>query len=612
MAHLSEKSTRLSTKQFEVDHQNTLIDKTRDFRDVCILRLPSCTPDEYGSRLQGIAQLVTDVATGLGAEATLVTLGEVIDLAEIHAALSTFMRYQHWITIKRSSPQATSEPNALPRQHFGALIHTKYGSSLRHAKTRIGYSYCPACDKTTKDYGGKKHTYHEYGTLISDVWRDIACDLDGDLTPLFERFSDLFGTHPYRELRVVDCRPLQLKRARVEPVETRASNWEKAHWLSETRADRLVLGDCLEELKKIPEASVDFAFADPPYNLGKHYTGYNDDLAITEYFEWCDKWIAELARVLRPGRTCAVLNIPIWAIRHFLFMETVLTFQSWIAWDALGFPVRLIMPAHYAILCFSKGNPRTLPGLVRQEKQRTLLDELGTFNCLQPLAEGFCLRAYCARFRKAMDLDDRGPLTDVWWDIHRLKHNTRRVDHPCQLPPQLMHRLISLFTEPGEIVLDCFDAAGTTTLAAHQLGRRYIGIEISKKYHDLALARHTEVINGINPFRKAKRILTAKNSPVRRMPKRKYDVPKKTLQLDVKRVAKQLGRLPTREEVIKYGKYPIRYYDEFFVSWGEVCAAARTTGMSEDRKKTQAKPRPMQPHLFDIEQKATEDTLSVI
>lgn len=57
--------------------------------------------------------------------------------------------------------------------------------------------------------------------------------------------------------------------------------------------------------------------------------------------------------------------------------------------------------------------------------------------------------------------------------------------------------------------------------------------------------------------------------------------PKKTLQLDVRRVAKILERLPKREDMMEHGKYPIRFYDEYFASWGEVCAAARHDGMSE-------------------------------
>ncbi len=289
-------------------------------------------------------------------------------------------------------------------------------------------------------------------------------------------------------------------------------------------------------------------------------------------------------------KTCAILNIPLWAIRHFLHMEKILQFQNWIAWDALSFPVRLIMPAHYAIICFSKGPSRPLPGLVGSAGEFTPPNSPATFNSLEPLAEWFCLRSRCVRTRQKMHINDRGPLTDLWWDIHRLKHNSRRVDHPCQLPPQLMYRLISIFTKPEEIVLDCFNGAGTSTLTAHQLNRQYIGIELSEKYHKITESHHREIQQGLDPFRKAKRILTEKNSPVERMPEKSYEVPKKTLQLEVRRVAKMLGKLPSREEVIEYGKYPIKYYDEYFASWGEVCAAARHDGMSEERNNGTSEP----------------------
>lgn len=186
-----------------------------------------------------------------------------------------------------------------------------------------------------------------------------------------------------------------------------------------------------------------------------------------------------------------------------------------------------------------------------------------------------------------MSIDDHGMLTDLWCDIHRLKHNSRRVDHPCQLPPQLMYRLITIFTKPDEIVLDCFNGAGTTSLTAHQLNRQYIGIEFSEKYHKIALSRHQEIIDGLDPFRKVKRKLTEKNSRVERMSSQKYEVPKKTLQLEVRRVAKELDKLPNRDEMIQHGKYPIKYYDEYFASWGEVCAAARHDGMTEEKDKGQ-------------------------
>jgi site-specific DNA-methyltransferase (adenine-specific) len=233
----------------------------------------------------------------------------------------------------------------------------------------------------------------------------------------------------------------------------------------------------------------------------------------------------------------------------------------------------MIMPAHYAILCFSKGPARPLPGLLNCSAD----DQ----EAIQPLAELYCLRSSCVFARREQGVRDTGLIDDLWYDIHRLKHNTRRVDHPCQLPPRLMRRLFALFTKPGEVILDCFNGAGTSTLVAEQMARAFIGIEISPKYHALAVRRHEELSRGRDPFGKHDEVPNAKNSPVERLPRQRYVVTKKTLQLEVRRLAQALGRLPTREEVRSMAKYPIEYYNQYFISWGEVCAAARTTGMCE-------------------------------
>jgi site-specific DNA-methyltransferase (adenine-specific) len=145
----------------------------------------------------------------------------------------------------------------------------------------------------------------------------------------------------------------------------------------------------------------------------------------------------------------------------------------------------------------------------------------------------------------------------------------------------LMRRLFALFTKPGEIIIDCFNGAGTSTLVAQQMKRRFIGIELSLQYHQIAAQRHENILDGIDPFSKVDRIPIVKNSPVQRLIKQKYAVSKKTLQLDVKRIAHELGHLPTKKEVEKLSRFPIEYFEEYFISWGEVCAAARTTGMSE-------------------------------
>jgi site-specific DNA-methyltransferase (adenine-specific) len=202
--------------------------------------------------------------------------------------------------------------------------------------------------------------------------------------------------------------------------------------------------------------------------------------------------------------------------------------------------------------------------------------------------------------RKANEVDDRGPVTDLWWDIHRLKHNSRRVDHPCQLPPTLMRRLIAIFTSPDEVILDPFNGAGTTSLCAEQMDRRFIGVELSEYYHKLALSRHKLLRLGGDPFAKGDRVPKEKNSRVKRIGGLVYKVPKKALQLEVRSIAKKLGRIPTRDDVQRHSQHPIQYFDEYFINWAEVCAAARTTGMQEMRNGHKQKTRRAHPTFFDL------------
>lgn len=577
MAHLSENSKSLQIINRKILDLAELDAASRGYNGACVLLLHQRDMSDYSVPLEMTASIVKTVAKNLEGDSVLAILGEVGDLVEAASSVSEYLRYQVWVAIKRETP-LSYDMRSLPHHHIGLLILSKYQPSLRHTKTRIRYSYCPACDKTSKDYGGKKHTYHEIGTLISDVWRDITYS-DDNPDPIIERLADLFGLPPYNELRVFDLRAKEFSLVKHVMMPT-----VKEKKISEKSiGNQLYQGDCLERLKQLPSNSIDFAFADPPYNLQKSYLGYKDDLKVADYFNWCDQWLNEMARVLKPGHTLALLNIPICSIRHYQYLHSILEFQNWIVWDALSFPVRLIMPAHYTILCFTKGTSRELPGLVGKSGTNGHNGHSIESQSLKPMAEGYCLRSSCLEKRQRENINDRGELTDLWWDIHRLKHNTRRVDHPTQLPPQLLYRLISVFTIPEETVLDCFNGSGTTTLTSEQIGRSYIGIEKSATYHKLSLQRHQEIESGLDPFRKATRKLTAKNSPVPRLAKQKYLVPKKTLQLEVKRISKKLSRLPSRDDVIKFSRYPIKLYDSYFVSWGEVCAAARTTGMSEDR-----------------------------
>ena len=80
-----------------------------------------------------------------------------------------------------------------------------------------------------------------------------------------------------------------------------------------------------------------------------------------------------------------------------------------------------------------------------------------------------------------------GPLlSDVWTDIHRIRHKKRRDLHPCQLPIPLLERLILMTTDENDIVLDPFMGTGTTAVAAKRQGRNYIGVELDTEYVNIA------------------------------------------------------------------------------------------------------------------------------
>ena len=104
---------------------------------------------------------------------------------------------------------------------------------------------------------------------------------------------------------------------------------------------------------------------------------------------------------------------------------------------------------------------------------------------------------------------------------------------------------------------------------------------MSAQYHKIAQERHEMILDGEDPFGKRETVPQAKNSRVERLQKQRYEVSKKLLQLEVRKIARILGRMPTREDVISMSEHPIKYFDEYFFSWGEVCAAARHDGMSE-------------------------------
>lgn len=241
----------------------------------------------------------------------------------------------------------------------------------------------------------------------------------------------------------------------------------------QTYLNTITQGDCLALLKTMPDNSVDMTFADPPFNLKKGYNSYKDRLQIEEYLNWCELWITEMVRITKPTGAIFVHNIPKWLTFYTAYLNKNADFKHWISWDAPTAPMgKSLQPNHYGILFYAKDATQLKFHELRHPHKRTRKANI--------LAKDYGGKKFM--------LHPFGPLvSDVWTDIHRVKHNKYRDEHPCQLPIHLLERVILMSTNENDIVLDPFNGTGTTALAAKRLGRQFIGFELDKTYVDITL-----------------------------------------------------------------------------------------------------------------------------
>ena len=126
-----------------------------------------------------------------------------------------------------------------------------------------------------------------------------------------------------------------------------------------TKGGVLLRSDCLDLLANMKQDSIDLAFVDPPFNLGKEYQvqGFRDQsLNEEEYRGWCRTWLIELTRVLKPGGALLLYHMPKWLMDFGAWMNTVSTleYKSWIALKMkAGFPIKgRLHPAHCGLLYY--------------------------------------------------------------------------------------------------------------------------------------------------------------------------------------------------------------------------------------------------------------------
>ena len=244
--------------------------------------------------------------------------------------------------------------------------------------------------------------------------------------------------------------------------------------------DEIVVGDCIEALRRMPSESVDMVFADPPYNLQLEGALVRPDHSLVDavdddwdkfasfasYDAFTRDWLAEARRVMKPNATLWVIGS-----YHNIFRvgATLQDLGFWILNDIVwrkanpmpNFRGRRFTNAHETLIWASKG----------QEAKRY------TFH-------------YEALKAGNDDLQMRSDwLFPLCTGDERMKDDAGRKAHPTQKPEALLARVMLAASHPGDVVLDPFFGSGTTGAVARRLGRRFVGIERDEGYAAVARRR---------------------------------------------------------------------------------------------------------------------------
>lgn len=241
--------------------------------------------------------------------------------------------------------------------------------------------------------------------------------------------------------------------------------------------------DCLAGLKEIPAGVVDLAFADPPFNIGYEYDAYDDRLESEKYLDWCQQWTGEIVRVLKPTGTfwLAIGDEYAAELKVMLQREHKLTCRSWVVWYYT-----------FGVNCkqkFSRSHVH-LFHMVKDAKQFTFNTEAIRVPSARQLVYGDRRANSAGRLPddtwilRPQDLPDGFQSDGDTWYFPRVcgTFKERTGWHGCQMPEQLLGRIIKSCSCEGELVLDPFGGSGTTLAVAKKLRRHFLGFELSEEY----------------------------------------------------------------------------------------------------------------------------------
>lgn len=253
---------------------------------------------------------------------------------------------------------------------------------------------------------------------------------------------------------------------------------------NELELNKIYNEDCINGLKKIKNNSVDIIICDPPYNIGKDFGNNSDKQDMTKYLEWCDNWIKEYIRILKPNGTLYIYGFS--EILSFIRVRIDINVR-WIIWHytnkvtpSLNFWQR----THESILCCYKEKPIFNRDNVREPYTENFLK-----NSVGKVRKSTKGRFSNGENETIYTAHENGALPRDVIKISALAGGAgkkERVDHPTQKPLELCKKLIDASkNDKNTLLVVPFAGSGSECVAAKKENINFIGFEINTKYIDI-------------------------------------------------------------------------------------------------------------------------------
>jgi site-specific DNA-methyltransferase (adenine-specific) len=273
--------------------------------------------------------------------------------------------------------------------------------------------------------------------------------------------------------------------------------------------NKIILGDAIAELKKLPNESCDVIVIDPPYNIGKNFGNNIDKRELSEYVAWCKEWINESIRVMKPTGTMFIYGFS--EILAHLSVEIPIN-KRWLIWHYTNKNVASLnfwQRSHEAIICAWKDRPIFNRDDVREPYTEGFLNgaagkvrkgTIGRFskNGTETVYKAHEGGALPRDVIKIPALAGGAGMIERWFlcktcddvfEPRELKKHEKHeiIKHPTQKPLELSRKLIlSAMPRKEGVVLVPFVGTGSECVAAKELGQSYIGFEINPDYIRIA------------------------------------------------------------------------------------------------------------------------------